>query len=83
MQIGSPRPAGAAAPRSCDSDPAQPSSRLVFKRSDGGSHARSRCTHSNLLAELAAINATIEANGMPFPPRVNKRARKLKLLWEE
>ena len=36
------------------------------------------------LAELAAINAEIEANGVPTPPRpARKRARKLKPLWEE
>ena len=37
------------------------------------------------LAELAAITAEIEANGMPAPaPRpAGKRTRKLKPLWEE
>ena len=36
------------------------------------------------LADLAAINAEIEANGMPIPHRPErKRARKLKPLWEE
>lgn len=35
------------------------------------------------LAELAAIKAEIEANGMPVPPPSRKRSRKLKPLWEE
>jgi len=37
------------------------------------------------LADLAAIQAEIEAQGMPAPaPRAaRKRARKLKPLWEE
>lgn len=36
------------------------------------------------LAELAAINAQIEACGIPTPsPTVKKRTRKLKPLWEE
>ena len=39
----------------------------------------------NWLADLANINAEIEAHGMPAPaPRAaGKRARKLKPLWEE
>lgn len=36
------------------------------------------------LADLAAINAEIEANGLPVLQRPErKRARKLKPLWEE
>ena len=36
------------------------------------------------LAEFAAINAEIEAYGMPAPRRTaKKRIRKLKPLWEE
>lgn len=36
------------------------------------------------LADLAAINTEIEANGVPVPPRpARKRARKLRPLWEE
>ncbi len=35
------------------------------------------------LADLAAIIAEIEANGMPAPRPTTKRARKLKPLWEE
>lgn len=45
-------------------------------------------THSRTqawLADLAAINAEIEANGLPSPcPTARrKRNRKLKPLWEE
>ncbi|WP_207774279.1 MULTISPECIES: hypothetical protein, partial [Bacteria] len=36
------------------------------------------------LAELASIQAEIEAHGMPAAPRpARKRTRKLKPLWEE
>jgi hypothetical protein len=36
------------------------------------------------LADFAAINAEIEANGLPLPQRTaRKRARKRKPLWEE
>ena len=36
------------------------------------------------LAEIVAINAEIEANGLPVIQRpARKRARKLKPLWEE
>jgi hypothetical protein len=35
------------------------------------------------LADLAAINADIETQGLPAPRPVRKRARKLKPLWEE
>lgn len=35
------------------------------------------------LADLAAINAEIEAGGMPSPRPTTKRTRKLKPLWEE
>ena len=33
--------------------------------------------------DLAAINAEIEANGMPAPRPTAKRTRKLKPLWEQ
>jgi len=35
------------------------------------------------LMDLAAINAEIDAAGLPTPRRARKRARKLKPLWEE
>lgn len=47
-KIGTSTPRFAAASRSCDPDPARPSGRPVFKRTDGGSHAHLNRTHPGM-----------------------------------
>ena len=82
-KIGSPTPRYAAAARSLTPNPSDRRALPVSKTEDHmlDHHIR---THA-WLADLKAINAEIEANGLPSPPgsTARRRRRKLKPLWEE
>ena len=80
-----PRPACAAALRSCDPAPARSSARIRLNhQTEVNMHVQTARTQA-WLAELASIQAEIAAHGMPAPaPRpAGKRTRKFKPLWEE
>ena len=80
-----PRPARAAALRSCDPAPARSSARIRLNdQTEVHMHVQTARTQA-WLAELASIQAEITAHGMPAPALrpAGSRTRKLKPLWEE